>query len=73
MNCTVEEIDSTETGICVRCGRSHDSKNRQRLIRPMGMLEAREIAEEWPCFYPNYLVDKASQRRLFRDLAAVRQ
>lgn len=58
-------------GICLVCGRSHAPENRQRLIRPMvGELQTRHIRAAWPCFYPRD--DAAAERRLFRDIAAVR-
>ena len=71
---TLAEVreDSAETGICLRCGRSHDAPNRQRLIRPMRDLPASEVAAAWPCFYSGYGKGTAIEAMLMRDLRAVR-
>lgn len=69
---TAAVMDSVETGVCVKCGRSHELANRQRLIRPMVDEEASFVAVAWPCFYGDYRVNTATERMLFRDLAAVR-
>lgn len=65
--------DSVETGVCVKCGRSHDAANRRRLIRPMRDQQAHEIAEAWPCFYAGWTPRNAVARMLHRDLAEVRR
>ncbi len=65
--------DSVETGVCVKCGRSHDAANRRRLIRPMRDQRAHEIAEAWPCFYAGWTPRNSVARMLHRDLAEVRR
>jgi hypothetical protein len=71
-NATVR-LDSVETGVCVKCGRSHSATNRRRLIRPMRDQQAHEIAEAWPCFYAGWTPRNAVARMLHRDLAEVRR
>ena len=66
-------MDSVETGVCVRCGRSHERENRLRLIRPMLELRPEEIAALWPCFYPCYRKGSPSEALLARDLWILRR
>ena len=56
-------------GICLECGRSHDAANRARLLRPMVDMDADEIRDAWPCFYPATV---AGKQMLSRDRAALR-
>lgn len=65
--------DSAETGICLRCGRSHDQETRRRLIRPMRDMMPVEIVAAWPCFYPDYRKGSATEAMLARDLREVRR
>lgn len=65
--------DSIETGVCVRCGRSHDRANRHRLIAPMIDMAPMEIAAAWPCIYPGYRKRSASEALLTRDLWLLRK
>lgn len=65
--------DSVETGVCVRCGLSHERDYRQRLIRPMLGMPPMEIAAAWPCFYPAYTAGSASEALLARDLWQLRK
>lgn len=62
--------DERVYGICLECGHSHAPPNRRRLIRPMADQGTPEIRAAWPCFYPPGVV---AERRLFRDLAAIRR
>lgn len=61
------EREKSTPAICPDCGYSHAPEERQRLIARMVRdgLTAPEIAEAWPCFYPDV-------RTAYRDAKAVR-
>lgn len=61
--------------ICTQCGHSHKPANRQKLIKRMVLegLQAREIKEAWPCFYPHTGINDAADRRLFRDIGIIKK
>lgn len=61
--------------LCTQCGYSHKNTNRRRQIRRMVFqgVDARTIKEAWPCFYPHTKINDASDMRLFRDIAAIKE
>lgn len=61
--------------LCTQCGYSHLPKNRRRNIERMVTegVAARTIKDAWPCFYPHVKISDASDRRLFHDIAAVKE
>ena len=61
--------------ICTQCGYSHAFENRRRNIARMVVQEvnAWAIKQAWPCFYPHVKFNDAADRRLFRDIAAVKE
>jgi len=66
---------SSPIQICTQCGHSHLPKNRQRNIKRMALdgVGTRDIKEAWSCFYPHVRKNDASDRRLFYDIAAIRE
>lgn len=66
---TPEGVDD----LCTSCGHSHAAANRARLIRHIADQVGADVAAAWPCFYPDFATSSASQRRLFRDVAAARR
>ena len=62
-------------GICPDCGYSHEPANRQRLIKRMVLegFEARPIKLRWPCFYPHIKTNDAADRKVHRDINAVKE
>lgn len=71
----IENLPLIPIEICTQCGHSHKPRNRQKLIARMVRegLPAREIKEEWSCFYPHVVVNDPADRRLFRDIAAIKK
>jgi hypothetical protein len=61
--------------LCTQCGYSHVNTNRRRQIGRMvnNGIAARTIKEAWPCFYPHVKDNDASDMRLFRDIAKVKE
>lgn len=61
--------------ICTQCGYSHLPKNRRRLITRMVIqgVKTRTIKLAWSCFYPHRRKNDASDRRLWRDIAAIKK
>lgn len=68
-------VSQAISNFCTSCGHSHKPVDRQRLITRMVRegLPAREIKEAWSCLYPHKHTNDPSDRRLFRDIAAIKK